>query len=117
MDTSRSMTRIPALAVGSLAALAALPAAAHAAPTWVKAPGACYVSVGPTPVQREVVPFIATGLKPNAQLAVLVDGVPPDIGDDGQPDTFFADPSGTLAITARAPYQATGQRPFTVMLA
>jgi hypothetical protein len=110
------MSRIPALAVGSLAALAALPAAAQAA-AWAKAPGACYVSVGQAPQQREVVPFSGFGFTPNAPVTVLVDGVAPDIGDDGVPDTFAADANGRVSIVARAPYQASGQRPFTVSIA
>jgi hypothetical protein len=115
MDTSRAMSRTAALAVGSLAALAALPAAAHAA-VWLQPPGACYVSVGPQPVQREVIPFVASGFTKNAPVSVFVDGVPADVTGDGKPDPLYADATGTVNVRVRAPYQPTGERPFTITI-
>jgi hypothetical protein len=97
----------------ALCAIAALPAAASAA-TWTAPLAPCYVSVGPAPAQRQVVPIGATGFTPLAPVDVLEDGAPADATDDGQPDPFYADQQGTVNARVRVPYVPTGERSFSL---
>jgi hypothetical protein len=105
--------RATGLLAAALTAVAALPAAAHAA-TWTKPPGPCYVSA--QPAQREGVPLAADGFTPNARIDVLIDGAPVDADADGAADFAIADPGGHVIGSVRAPYQPAGVRPFTVSL-
>jgi hypothetical protein len=95
--------RVPILL--ALAASAALPAAAHAA-TWAQQPGRCYVSVGAADDQRQAVPIEVDGFAPSSTVDVVVDGV--DVAD------VIADSRGHVSGAVRAPYQASGRRPFAI---
>jgi hypothetical protein len=103
------------LLTGALALAAALPAAAEAA-TWTHAPGRCYVSAGADPIQREVIQVGAEGFAPGAPVDVLLDGVPADADGDGIADSVSADPAGRVEGSLRAPHQAAGERPVTIVL-
>ena len=110
------MTRLIGVLGLALCAAVMLPEAATAA-TWTAALAPCYVSVGPAPAQRQVVPVGATGFTPLAPVDVLEDGAPADATDDGQPDPFYADQTGTVKAGLRVPFVAQGQRPFSLSVA
>jgi hypothetical protein len=103
------------LLTGALALTAALPSAAEAA-TWTSAPGRCYVSAGTDPIKREAIAVGAEGFTPGAPVDVLMDGVPADADGDGVADSVAADPAGRVEGSLRAPYQAAGDRPVTIVL-
>jgi len=107
------MSRLIAASALALGAAAALPAGALGA-TWTAAVASCYVSVGPAPTQRQVVPVGAQGFTPFAPVDVLEDGAPADATDDGQPDPFYADQAGAVSARLRVPFQPQGERPFTL---
>jgi hypothetical protein len=109
------VTRLPALAAAVLTAAFAAPAAAQAA-TWTQAPGACYVSAGEDPVNRQAVRIAASGFTPGARVDVIVDGAPADADGDGAPDAVMADLAGAVVGAVRAPHQPRGERSFTVTL-
>jgi hypothetical protein len=105
------MTRLLAATV---ALLGVAPATAGAA-TWTQAPAPCYVSA--TPAQRELVPIRAEGFTPNARVDVALDGAPADANGDGVPEEVYADSGGRVTGAGiPAPYQQTGERPFTISL-
>jgi hypothetical protein len=110
------MTRLIAALTLALGATAAMPAAASAA-TWTAALAPCYVSVGPAPAQRQVVPVGAQGFTPFAPVDVLEDGFAADATDDGQADPFYADGTGTVTARVRVPYQPQGERAFSLSVA
>jgi hypothetical protein len=110
------MLRLTGLLAAALAALAALATSAGAA-VWTAPPARCYVSVGPAPSDREIVPVSAAGFTALAPVDVLMDGQPADATDDGQPDPFYADPQGEVLARLRAPYQPAGERAFTLSAA
>jgi hypothetical protein len=107
------MTRLTGLLAAALAALAVLATSAGAA-VWTAPLSRCYVSVGPDLHDRQIVPVGADGFPALAPVDVLLDGQATDATDDGQPDPFYADPSGKVTASVRAPYQASGERPFTL---
>jgi hypothetical protein len=107
------MIRLTGLLAAALAALAVLATSAGAA-VWTAPLARCYVSVGPDVHDRQIVPVGAEGFTPLAPVDVLLDGQAPDASDDGQPDPFYADPAGKVTARVRAPYQASGERPFTL---
>ena len=108
-----NMARPSGLIVVALCALAAAPAAAGAS-VWTAPLSRCYVSVGPTVDQRQVVVVGAKGFSPLAPVDVSLDGQPADATDDGQPDPFYADPAGEVNARLRVPYQPAGERPFSL---
>src|SRR5215207_8632477 len=93
---------VPLLA-GSLAAAAPAPAATLAP---LKA---CYVSAGRANTEREPIAINAQGFTPNGTATVSLDGVAV------QPMTAI-DPAGAIAGSLPAPFQARGQRPFTLSI-
>jgi hypothetical protein len=95
------MTRVTGLVAATLCALAAGASSAGAA-VWTAPLARCYVSVG------------AQGFPPLAPVDVLLDGQPADATDDGQPDPFYADPSGEVTARLRVPYQPADERPFAL---
>jgi hypothetical protein len=100
----------------TVALLAAAPATAGAA-TWTQPPAPCYVSVGPAPGQRELVPILAEGFAPNARIDVTVDGAPADGDANGVPDEVYADAGGRVIGTGvPAPYLQSGEREFVIAL-
>jgi hypothetical protein len=107
------MARLTGFLVASLCVLAGVPASAAAA-TWTAPLARCYVSVGATPQERQLVTVGASGFTPLGPVDVLLDGQPADATDDGQPDPFFADPEGQVSAGVRVPYQPARQRPFTL---
>jgi hypothetical protein len=100
-----------------LAALAVVPAtlpgSARAA-AWTAAPAGCYVSVAPEPAQRQLVDVSAGGFPAHSPVDVLVDGAPADVSGDGVADPVYADAQGRVEVAVRAPYQPSGQRPFSI---
>jgi hypothetical protein len=85
-------------------------APAASAPTATIAPLApCYVSAGPDPAQRQQIVINASGLTPNGNATVVLDRTV--ILAQAQ-----IDPMGQIAGTEPAPFQATGQRPFTLTI-
>jgi hypothetical protein len=107
------MIRSGLLLAALAAAATALPASARAA-AWTDAPAGCFVSVAQEPAQRQLVPVAAHGFPANAPLDLLVDGVPADVTGDGVADAVYADARGRIVAGVRAPYQPTGQRPFSI---
>ena len=97
MRSIRVITVIAAV-VGLLA-----PASAGAATLEPLKP--CYVSVGQG--QREPVEIRASGFTPDSHVDVAIDGVVAFPG-------VQVDPAGAVLGRVRAPYQASGQRPFTI---
>jgi hypothetical protein len=69
---------------------------------------ACYASDGDAPAQREKVHVHATGFTPAAHIELLIDGQFVTAGR--------ADINGTTIADIPAPFQALGQRPFTLTL-
>lgn len=107
------MTRLSGILAAALCALAAVPAAVSAA-TWAAPLAPCYVSVGPAPGERQVIPVAVRGFMPLAPVDVLLDGQPADATGDGQADPFYADPSGNVTARLRVPYQPADERVFTL---
>jgi hypothetical protein len=107
------MTRVTGLVAATLCALAAGAGPAGAA-VWTAPLDRCYVSVGPDVYQRQVVAVGARAFPPLAPVDVLIDGQPADATGDGQPDPFYADPSGDVTARLRVPYQAADERPFSL---
>jgi hypothetical protein len=98
------------LALGALGMLAvgAPPGAAKAATVAPLKP--CYVSAGSADSAREKVGLLAQGFTPNAAATVALDGAV--VMANAQIDA-----SGTVSGSVTAPYQAGGQRPFTLSVA
>src|SRR3954470_16123181 len=92
------------LTIALLLAAAAAPGSAQAATMGALKP--CYVSVGPQ--KREPVVIEATGFEPGAVVDVSEDGVVVD-----SPQALS---DGRISGTVPAPYQSSGERPFTVTL-
>jgi hypothetical protein len=69
----------------------------------------CYVSAGEQEQRRETVTVRGTGFSANSTVDIAVDGVVQVSGK--------ADPVGEFFAEVKAPYQARGQRPFTVTVA
>lgn len=101
------MLRSLALAATALA-VALTPASA--APAATLAPlKPCYVGAGPAESAREKIDVRAQGFTPNAAASVLIDGAV--VLADRQ-----IDQTGTLAGGVPVPYQASGQRLFTLTI-
>jgi hypothetical protein len=88
-----------------IAALALLAPASAAALATLEPLKACYVSVGQG--QREPVEIRASGFTPDSHVDVAIDGVVVFSG-------VQVDPAGAVLGRVSAPYQASGQRPFTI---
>jgi hypothetical protein len=104
MTTLRRLAAVPA----TLALGAALAPAAHAAPQLVQPLKACYVSADFA--QRENMPIVAGGFERNVDVEVRFDG-----RLAGPP--VLSDTDGVVTIRKlAAPFQAAGEREFTVTL-
>jgi hypothetical protein len=68
----------------------------------------CYATDGDVPAKRESVHVHATGFTPAAHVDLLIDGQLQTTG--------FADVNGATTADFPAPFQAIGQRPFTLTL-
>jgi hypothetical protein len=90
-----------ALATGALAAPAAAATLQPLKP--------CYVSAQADEAQREGIDIRGAGFTPLAAVDVYIDGV---LALSGQADVV-----GDVVATAKAPYQRTGQRTFTLTVA
>jgi hypothetical protein len=90
-----------ALATGLLAAPAAAATLEPLKP--------CYVSAQPEEAQREGIDIRGAGFTPLAPVDVYIDGV---LAESGQADVV-----GDVVATAKAPYQRSGQRTFTLTVA
>jgi hypothetical protein len=99
----RSIALAACLLAGSL-----VPAAAAQTPTLAPLKG-CYVTAGPEVEQRERVDITAQGLTKNGTATVAVDGTVIE------PHAAI-DPAGVLAGAVQAPFQAQGQRLFTLTI-
>jgi hypothetical protein len=100
----RSLALAVCLLAGSL-----LPAAAARGATLAPLKP-CYVSAGPTADARQPIDVNAQGFTPNGTASVGIDGTV--IEDDAQ-----IDPMGGIVGPVPAPFQARGQRLFTLSLA
>jgi hypothetical protein len=100
------MRRLPVLAVCALAGLLAPAATARAATLAPLKP--CYVSADIA--DREQIGIDAQGFTPNGAATVAIDGAV--IWSDRQ-----VDPLGALTGTVPAPFEAKGQRPFSLAIA
>lgn len=69
----------------------------------------CYVSAGPADNAREQISIMAQGFTPNQTATVALDGAP--VMTNAQ-----VDPLGTISGSIAAPFQARGQRPFTLAI-
>jgi hypothetical protein len=98
------MRAIPAT-LAALAAAAALPAPSGAAT--LQPLNACYRSLDST--TRESVQVQGGGFTPGASVDVSMDGIVVTTG-------VIADQNGNVTGAVTAPYQARGQRPFTLTL-
>jgi hypothetical protein len=99
----RSIALAASVLAGSLA-----PAAAAQTPTLAPLLP-CYVTAGPAAEQREPVGINAQGLTKNGTATVAVDGAVIE------PQAAI-DPMGALAGSVSAPFQASGQRLFTLSI-
>jgi hypothetical protein len=98
-----------ALVLG-LTVLAGVLAPAVAAPAATLAPiKPCYVSAGQADDAREQISIMAQSFTPNATATVAIDGAP--LMTNAQ-----VDPLGTISGSIAAPFQASGQRPFTLSI-
>lgn len=95
--------RLTRLSIVLAGAAVAAPAAAQAATIAPLAP--CYRSVDEA--TRETVTVQAAGFTPGALVDIFIDGVRVQSGVEALPD-------GTISGAVRAPYQAAGQRGFTL---
>jgi hypothetical protein len=89
------------------ALLLAVPAAAASAAPTLEPLSPCYASAGSEETQREAVPIRGSGFSPGAVVDILIDGQRVDT--TAQVDVF-----GKLTGSVPAPYQKTGERPFTI---
>jgi hypothetical protein len=102
------MRRPIALAVAVLAGSFA-PAAAAQTPTLAPLKP-CYVTAGAADGQRELIAINAQNLTRNGTATVAIDGAVIQ-------DNAAIDPMGALTGSIPAPFQAHGQRPFTLAIA
>lgn len=86
--------------------LIAVPAAAASAAPTLDQLSPCYASAGSEDSQREAVPVRGSGFSPGAAVDILIDG---QRVRGAQADVF-----GVLDGSVTAPYQKTGERPFTI---
>src|SRR3954470_17538892 len=101
------MCRAVVLALTALAGVLAPAASAHAVTLQPLKP--CYVSAGREDDAREQISIMAQGFTPNTVASVAIDGA--ELMDNAQ-----VDPLGNVAGSIAAPFQARGQRPFTLSL-
>jgi hypothetical protein len=96
-----------------LAAAAALLAPQSAQGAAVAPLGTCYRSVDVN--KRETVPVVASGFTPGEQVEVAIDGqrVNVRVGEEVR-ESVTVLPDGSIQGSVPAPYQASGQRPFTL---
>jgi hypothetical protein len=94
-------------AIAFLGCIAALVPAASAPAATLAPLKPCYVSAGADPAQREQIDIDASGLTPNGSAIVALDGTV--LQDKAQ-----VDPAGHVVGAIPAPFQAAGQRPFTL---
>jgi hypothetical protein len=99
----RSIALAACVLAGSLA-----PAAAAQTPTLAPLLP-CYVTAGQDPTQRELVDINAQGFTNNGTATVALDG-------SVIQDNAAIDPMGALTGTVSAPFQASGQRLFTLTI-
>lgn len=90
-----------------LAAGAALLAPQAAAAATIEPLGACYRSVGPDADDRETVLVKASGFTPGEHVSVYLDGKVVE-------ENVTVLPEGRIEGGVPAPYQARGERPFTL---
>jgi hypothetical protein len=95
--------RVVTAIIAALAACAADPAAAGAATLQPLKP--CYRSVDQS--TRESVPVVADGFTPGETVTVSIDGIV--VNTD-----VIADQDGRISGAVTAPYEARGERPFTI---
>jgi hypothetical protein len=69
----------------------------------------CYVSAGQADNAREQISIMAQGFTPNKTATVALDGAP--VMTNAQ-----VDPLGTISGSIASPFQARGQRPFTLSI-
>jgi hypothetical protein len=101
------MRRAVVITLTLLAAVLAPAAAARAATLSPIKP--CYVSTGQADNAREQIAIMAQGFTPNQTATVALDGAP--VMTNAQ-----VDPLGAISGSIAAPFQARGQRPFTLSI-
>jgi hypothetical protein len=98
----RSIVLAASVLAGSL-----VPTAAAQTPTLAQPLLPCYVTAGQDATQRELVDINAQGFTKNGTATVAIDG-------SVIQNNAALDPMGALLGTVPAPFQARGQRPFTL---